>query len=262
MIDHDLPTAVIETPGTATGHVARHWWSWSGPHGGVVSALMLQTGATVAGEGREPRVLTVQLLDSTASEELEMDAQVVRDGGSSSVTLLALSAPGGPPLATGTLISARHRAASGRYDGVPAPDVPPPDACPRVALPVELVPFASHVEVRAATPARPLGGGETAELVAWLRLRAGGEYGPAELTVLADAMPPALYAVASAPVPVPTVELSVVFTDAPAASDWVLVRIASRTAHHGWCVDDCDIWSVSGELLAQSRQTRRVMGEF
>ena len=75
-------------------------------------------------------------------------------------------------------------------------------------------------------------------------------------------MPPALYGATAVPVAVPTVELSVSFTEAPAASGWVLLRISTRTAAGGWCVDDSEVWDRDGRLLAQGRQTRRVLGEW
>jgi acyl-coenzyme A thioesterase PaaI-like protein len=261
--DHRLPTATIEGPGSATARLGRDWWSWTGPHGGALAALLLETAGTIAGADRQPRVLTVQLLATSQSEDLELEASVLRDGGSSSVVGAALTAPGEPTtLAIGTLISARPRDTAGRYDAVPPPVVAGPADLPDTPLPVEFVPFSQHVDFRFATPALPLGGGDTAELVAWLRLKSAGCYGPAALAVLSDAMPPALYAATHEPVPVPTVELSIMFTEAPPAEGWVLVRIASRTAHRGWCVDDCDVWDTDGALLAQSRQTRRVLGDF
>ncbi len=260
--DHQRPTAKIEGPGNATARVGRDWWSWTGPHGGILASLLLETASTLAGTDRLPRVLTVQLLATSQSEDLELEASVLRDGGASSVVVAALAAPREPTLATGTLISARTRASTGRYDAVPPPDVLGPDDLADTPLPVEFVPFSQHLDFRFATPGLPLSGGDTAELVAWLRLKSAGTYGPADLAVLSDAMPPALYAATHQPLAVPTVELSVMFTQAPPASGWVLVRIASRTAIHGWCVDDCDIWSDTGDLLAQSRQTRRVLGDF
>ncbi len=48
----------------------------------------------------------------------------------------------------------------------PVPGVPGPADCPALALPRDLALFASHLEIRPATDARPLGGGENAELLA------------------------------------------------------------------------------------------------
>lgn len=160
------------------------------------------------------------------------------------------------------LTSARPRATAGGYAAVPAPDVPPPDGCPPLELPVEFVPFSQHVEYRSATAARPLAGGPVAELVAWVRLRDGAALDAAALAVLCDVMPPALYAATTVPVPVPTVELSLAFSGVDAAPGWALTRIATRTAADGWCVDDAEVWDAAGRLLVQARQVRRVLGDL
>lgn len=80
--------------------------------------------------------------------------------------------------------------------------------------------------------------------------------------VLVDAMPPALYVGTANPVVVPTVDLAVSFAEAPAAWGWVLLRISTRTAAGGWCVDDTEVWDRAGRLLVQGRQTRRILGEW
>lgn len=137
--------------------------------------------------------------------------------------------------------------------------------CPPLVLPVELVPFSQHLDYRAAGPL-PLSGSGRAELLAWVRLRPSAglaePYDAATLVVLTDVMPPALYGASAGPVPVPTVELSVVLQDVPPASGWVLTRIATRTAADGWCVDDSEVWDADGRLLVQARQVRRVLGDL
>jgi hypothetical protein len=128
-----------------------------------------------------------------------------------------------------------------------------------------MVPFSANVEFRPVTDALPLGGGPVAELVAWVRLVDGGPLDSAALTVLADAMPPALYGATTVPVPVPTVEMSVSYAsglDEQPLRGWVLNRIATRSAADGWCVDDSELWAPDGRLLVQSRQTRRVLGDL
>lgn len=83
--------------------------------------------------------------------------------------------------------------------------------------------------------------------------------------VLADALPPALFALWTVPRPVPTAELTVHFTDAldaAPAEGWALVRIRTEHAGSGWAIDDSTIWSSSGRLLALARQARAVRHGF
>jgi acyl-CoA thioesterase len=237
-------------------NLERSWFSWAGPQGGLVSGLCLRAGLPLLGEGRTPRSLTVLLLEPAGEGELEFTASSVRDGGSSAV--VAISAG---DVARATLVGGRSRGTS-TLSAVSPPDVRGPEDCPDLVLPVEFVPFSQHLQFRPATQARPLSGGDQAELVAWVRFVEDAPLDAAALAVLVDAMPPALYGATAAPVAVPTVELTVSFAEAPEARGWVLLRIITRTASGGWCVDDSEVWDVEGRLLAQGRQTRRVLGEW
>ena len=119
------------------------------------------------------------------------------------------------------------------------------------------MPFTHSLEVRRVGPG-PVEGGEVPELLAWVRWAdASRPMDAAALVVMADALPPALYGIATVPVPVPTVDLTVTLQAEPPVTGWTLQRIRTRTAADGWCVDDSDVWAPDGRLLAQARQTRR-----
>jgi hypothetical protein len=256
-----LVRAIEVTGGCAL--LDRAWWSWAGPQGGLLAAIALRRAGELAG-GREPRALTAQFLTVLAEGRVPVTADLVREGGSSATVSAALLAPDGRPAVTAVVTSGRSRSAGRAYAAVPPPDVPGWQDCRPVALPVEVVPFAANVEVRAAR-GMPMSGGPAAELVAWIRLREPTPLDAAALTVLCDAMPPALYGATTVPVPVPTVELAVAYAsglDSHPVTGWVLTRIATRTAGDGWCVDDSEVWAPDGRLLVQSRQTRRVLGEL
>jgi len=97
------------------------------------------------------------------------------------------------------------------HNGSCAPTVLGPEDCPPLALPRRLAEFARHLEIRPATSARPLAGGEWAELVAWMRFRDDRPLDAEAATVLTDALPPALFATWTTPRPVPSAELTVHF---------------------------------------------------
>jgi acyl-CoA thioesterase len=146
------------------------------------------------------------------------------------------------------------------HNGSYAPTVPGPDDCPPLALPRGLAEFARHLEIRPATAARPLGGGEQAELVAWMRFRDDRPLDAETATVLTDALPPALFATWTTPRPVPSAELTVHFGTALGhAPGWALARIRADHAGSGWAMDDAAVWSHAGRLLALGRQSRRIL---
>ena len=241
----------------------RSWWSWAGPHGGLLAAVALRAGSTLAGQGRTPRSLSAQFLRTVDDGHVRPEARLVREGGASSTVSSVLLGSDGGVVLQAVLTSGRARGDGEAYSVVDMPVVPAPEDCAPLALPVELVPYGQHFEHRPAAGALPFAGGERAELVAWVRLRADDPLDAAALTVLVDAMPPALYGVVRDPVVVPTVDLTVSYasglSDEPRRG-WVLVRIATRTAADGWCVDDSEVWAPDGTLLVQARQTRRVLG--
>lgn len=137
-------------------------------------------------------------------DALPLSTALALDGDLATLDLVSaeLLRPDGRAAVTAVLTSGRSRSAGASYVAVPAPDVPDWQDCTPLDLPAELVPFGANVDVR---PARglPLSGGPVAELVAWVRLRGDDPLDSAALTVLADVMPPALYAVTTVPVPVP-----------------------------------------------------------
>ena len=243
----------------STAALDRSLWSWVGPHGGLLAAIALDAAREVVAADREPQVVTAHFLAGPGERPLELAAGVLRAGRSSDVVRVDATAGGEPVLAV-TATLARPRPGSTRYDAVPMPAVPMPDACPVVEA-TDLVPFTQHLEIRRVGPG-PLVGGDSAELLAWVRWAAGDlPVDALSLVVLVDALAPALYGIATHPVPVPTVDLTVTLQPEPPVTGWTLIRITTRTAADGWCVDDSDVWAPDGRLLAQARQTRRVLGD-
>ena len=246
-----------------TVHVDRSWWSWNGAQGGYVAALALtamRDERAARGQGELPvRALSAHFLAPVDERPLHFSAFALREGRRTSMSSVT-AVQGGVPALTGSAVFGRtgHGPV---YDGIPAPDVPRPEACPVLALPSSLAAFAARLEIRPATGARPLGGGQQAELLAWMRFADHRPLDAETTVVLADALPPALFALWTEARPVPTAELTVHFTDAldaRPADSWALVRIRTEHAGGGWGVDDSTIWSGDGRLLALARQSRTI----
>ncbi|MEU6420047.1 acyl-CoA thioesterase [Streptomyces spiralis] len=251
----------------ATVHIDRSWSSWYGAHGGYVAALALTAmHDCLAGRTGHPvpvRTVGAHFLAPVDEDPLRFAPRVLREGRRTSMSSV-IALQGGAPVLTGSAVFGRSGSGPA-YTDLPVPLVPNPVDCPSFTLPRDLALFASHLEIHPATDARPLGGGERAELLAWIRF---ADHRPLEartLVVLADALPPALFALWTAPRPVPTVELTVHFTDAldaRPAQDWALVRIRTEHAGSGWAIENSAIWSTDGRLLALARQARAIREKF
>jgi acyl-CoA thioesterase len=243
-----------------TVSIDRSWWSWGGVHGGHVTGLGLEAMAAAVGDLRPVRAMSIAFLSPVDDRPLVLAPVVERVGGNTSVASLRAEQGGAPVLLATATFGAITKGPE--YSGLPAPDVPRPDACSRMPLPQGPVPFAQHLEIRPATESRLLGGGDQAELIAWVRFADHRTVDAPGVSVLLDALAPALYATMTVPIPMPIVQLTIEFADGlvgDPVDGWVLIRIRTDHAGGGWVTDDSTAWSEDGRLLAQARQARRVL---
>jgi len=237
------------------------WWSWAGAHGGHVAATALSAARDRANaEGARPlRALTTHFLAPVDARPIDLSVTSPSAGRRVSTSVFTGHQDGKPVLVGSAVFGAGRPGPS--YVGHAALEVPSPQDCPLLDLPVGLAPFAKQLELRPATEDRPLAGGEKAELLAWVRFTDDRPLDTDAVVTLTDVLPPALYARWRTPRPVSTAELTVHFTDAldiGALEGWALVRMRTEQAGSGWAIDDSAVWSVDGRLLALARQARVV----
>ncbi|MGW5174159.1 acyl-CoA thioesterase [Streptomyces sp. NPDC004082] len=260
------PTATAppgSTPATkdTVARIDPLWWSWDGAHGGHAAAAALTAVREHLTGGADPvRSLTAHFLAPVDARPLRLAVTAAKSG-RRAATCAFTGHQDGTPALFGSAVFGPARPGPA-YDGLPAPDVPRPEDCRLLDLPVGLAPFARQLEIRPATSDLPLAGGERAELVAWVRCTDRRPLDEATVVTLTDVLPPALYACWRVPRPVPTAELTVHFTDAltgGAPGGWALVRMRTERAGGGWAIDDSAVWSSDGRLLAVARQARVVL---
>lgn len=231
--------------------------SWSGVHGGVLVGALVDAAAAHSG-----------LLPATVTAHLH-----------------AVAMPGAAAITTSTVVAGRSLASVGavlEQDGVrrasasvvltvppagpPAhwpverdvTDLPAPEHLDRLEGMEAVVPIARHFDIR-AVEGRPLAGGAEPLLMAWIRLLPAAPYREAVAAVLLDALAPSLYAVRTAPIPIPTVEFTVHFTPARPESEWFLLRQRTTWSTAAFCVDEAELCTRDGRVVARSRQLRRIL---
>jgi len=239
------------------------WRAFAGLEGGLVLGALAEAAHRVTGEHARPgssvTVRTVQahfLTSVDTGAAFAVLAHPWRTGGTTSLHLAAEQ--GG---ATRVVGQALVGAVPGPVDEQPARPLPDrPDDGEALVLPVDFVPVSQHVELRAVGPGRPLAGGTDPRLAAWLRVREPAAVPDPHLALglLVDVLPPSLYATATAPAVIPTVELTLHLHGAPpAAGAWLRIEQWTDLVDGYGCVDEAVVHDEAGRVVARARQTRR-----
>ena len=255
----DRDTAIEQVgDGAFTASIdSEQWGVPRGPNGGYIAAIVLRAMEGMVPADRPARSLTLHYLRPPADGPVRVDVQVEREGRS----LTALSArmsQDGRDLVLALGAFAGDFPTSADY-ATPAPDVPAPEEIDVVEPHPKLPPIAHRFAVRPVFGAKPFSEADEAVTGGWLALR---EPRPLDATLLAmysDAWLPSPFVRLGAPVPAPTVDLTIHFRDPEAAArvgagEPVLARFRSTSSAGGFFEEDGEMWSRDGVLLAQSRQ--------
>ncbi|TLF67248.1 thioesterase family protein [Nocardia asteroides NBRC 15531] len=238
------------------------WRGWSGPHGGTLGGLMIEVARRSCAHDHPVRAADIRFLGRPATGAFTLRATEKPVGRTTTVLDVVAEQDGAPVAAATVVLGAAGTSAIAAHTARPAPPVPAPEDCPLFQLPPEIVPVGAHFAIRPAAGPLPLSGADEAMMCAWITLEPALPVDAPSLAILADALPPGLFPLLTAPVAVPTVTLSLHLHAAVAdlGAGPVLVRAVNVSTDAGWSVDDIDLWDRDGVLLASARQTRRVLG--
>lgn len=238
------------------------WRGWTGPHGGALAGLLIEVAQRASSREFPVRAAEVRFLGRPATGAFTLRATEHTVGRSTTILDVIAEQNGAPVAAATVTLGAPGATTIPAHSARPAPIVAAPQDCALFQLPPEIVPVGTHFVIRPAAGPLPLSGADEAMMCAWIALDPALPIDAPSLAVLADALPPGLFPLLTAPVAVPTVTLSLQLhadlTDLGNAP--VLVRAANVSSGDGWSVDDTDLWDDAGVLLATARQTRRVLG--
>jgi acyl-CoA thioesterase len=139
------------------------------------------------------------------------------------------------------------------------PDVPPPEALQSAERPLGFPTFTQNYSYRPAIGDMPFSGSRHARVGGWIRLAEPRVADALAVAAYADGWFPSVTPRLTQPAMVPTLDLTIHFrTRLPlphaTAEDYYLVTFESPIAAEGYFVEDGQIWSRSGVLIAVSRQ--------
>lgn len=249
--------------GAYQGRMSRRWWIYAGPNGGYVAAMILRgLGLEVGDPSRTPRSLTVHYTERPIEGAVTLHARVERAGAKmTTVSGRLVQDDRTVAVALAAFSADRH---GFEYAAALMPDVAAPEDCPAGdASSDAMPPMMAQLDMRWALGPPPFRGDRsgTATAGCWIRPASGRRADAAFVTLLSDAVTPAIFSVAGPAeglTAVPTVELTVHFRNhvpTGAAPDaFYLAAFRSRTAAGGFVEEDGEIWTRDGLLIAQSRQ--------
>lgn len=240
--------------------IDRTWQTWTSAYGGYVAAVALAAAQAELPE-TTARAARFNLLRGVGLGALRTTASVARSGRRVGIVDSAVLEDDRAAVTCQLFVGRDGDVEVATVAPAPPPAVPAPDDCDLIAPQLDLVPFTQHVERRSADGRAPLReAGDMASLTMWVRWNETITDPLVAAVMGLDACPPALYATTTSPLVVPTVEMSVHFTDLTAPlGEWQLVNMTTEYASNGWCVDASRLWSQDGRLIASCRQTRLVL---
>ncbi|MEY2452018.1 MAG: hypothetical protein QOD92_1592 [Acidimicrobiaceae bacterium] len=232
-----------------------------GPNGGYIAAVLLRAIGARVGDldgnaERSPRSLTVHYPAPPTTGRAVITTEVIR-AGRSLVTCEARLTQDGKPMAVA--LGAFSPPWPGEaWNDRPAPDAPAAETVTHAGLDRPPLPFLDYWDHR-FTKGREVDPTGPAETEGWIRLADPEPIDGPVVAAMTDAFPPAVFTRATAPNPVPTVDLTIHFrTTLPLPGlepdDFVLGNFRTRTVAEGFLEEDGELWTADGRLIAHSRQ--------
>ena len=247
--------------GAFTGQIIPSWSVGRGPNGGFIAALIMRALlVTVNDPSRSPRSLTIHYLAPAEEGPVGVAIHVERTG--RSLTTLSARVSQGERLIALALAAFGTPREAPSFSELTMPDVPAPELSmpfppPGVALP----PFTSHYTYRWSVGDLPFSGSSHARLGGWMRLAEPRQADAILVAAFMDAWMPAFFPRLTRPTmaAVPTVDLTIHFrTQLPlpdaTPDDYYLGIFTAPHAVEGTFIEDGELWSRNGILIAQSRQ--------
>ena len=255
----DTTQVTPSADGTYEGNVDPRWWVIRGPHGGYLCAMILRAITEAVDQpDRAVRSLTTHFVAPPKEGPVAIAVTIERAGRSITYASARLTQKGET---MALALAAFSRSWTGiDYDYAPPPDIAAPDDIERAPNEGPMLPtFLANFDMRWGIGPTPYSGGEDTTIGGWLRLAEPQVIDAPAVACMLDAWAPAVLPRATTPIVAPTIDITMHFRrplPVPGAKndDFYLFRMRSSLAHDGLFEEDGDLWSASGELIAQVRQ--------
>lgn len=266
-MQHAFDTAMALTPvaeGVYRARTSDAYWNFAGPFGGYIAAMLMNA---VLSDGRllgPPVAQTVNFCAPLAKGEFEIVVVLPRSGKATQHWSVELR-QAGIVAATGTIVCANRRETF-QHTVAKMPEVPPPEAVPRLAGPKHL-PWLSAYDFRFVeggprfgSQARAAGDLESSRTVLWMKDAPDRALDFLALAGLSDCFILRLVQMRGTLPPMSTVSMTTYFHAMPeelaAQGSHHLLGIAdARRFNANFHDQEMELWGASGKLLATGMQT-------
>lgn len=237
------------------------WWVEQGPNGGYVAAILARAMTRALGDGPPLRSISTRFLRGAEPGQVGVETTVEHTGRTVATASATMRQDGAATAIAQATFGAKR-------DGLVLGGQEPPDALgwdhgmelPRTG-PLTPPTFTQHVDYRIAGGDLPLSGAKTPEMLVWMRPMDPTPWEDPLVAFLADAWMPAAFAALEEPAGVPTIDLTVHLTGhrPSGPEDPVLGVFTADQAGEGYVLEDGDLWTKDGRLVARMRQLRRYL---
>jgi acyl-CoA thioesterase len=259
MTEFDEATAVTPLARGRFGvELAAGWRVGEAANGGYLAALLVRAAEHVVDDPRRRiRSLSVHYLRAARTGPAGITCELERRGRSLSAVSARME-QNGEPLCIALASFMAEVTSELEHDMARAPAIPMPEELWAMPPDFPLPEFAQRFDYRFAPGAQLFAGGHRAQSGGWMRLREGRAVDAPLVALMTDAWLPALFAISTAPMAVPTVDLTIHFRRNPSQvqprDGFLQAQFSSALVVGGFWEEDGWIWDGSGRLIAHSRQ--------
>ena len=232
------------------------WMQGRATYGGLCAALCLECAMRTFPDLAPLRSVQIGFVGPAGGRVL-LSARILRQG--KSVAFVEADLIGEKGVATRALFAfGAHRPSDHDQSDMPAPEgIPAPDACERF-LPDGVGPaFFDKFDARLVRGGRPFVGPRTHDHLLWVRHADPQARGVTALLAAADAPPPAIAALLSAPARFSSMTWFVNLLDdnVDAGDGWRLLQTRAEASRGGYSSQDMLVWTRDGAPVIAGRQS-------
>jgi hypothetical protein len=250
-----------QSGGTTTLTIPPDWNSWQGRHGGLVAGLAADV-AAATWPGAAVKAITAHFGRQSDAGAFAFTASTRRAGRVVRVVDVSVQQDGAEVMTAVVTLASEPAEEAQQWFAAPAPASLPPERCPSFEFDRRFLPVGAHLDIRPCGGSFPLTAASHPWMLAWVGVVPDVAIGPGTAVLMCD-LAPGIYPMLSAPVPGPTVEMTVHLCAELGSAPGTAPALASQrnaATSTNWSVDDTSLWDSSGRLIAQAHQVRRIVG--